>query len=336
MVQMAWAAPLKAGDLVLILLEAPVWMKVPPESTYIVSDVGDLKLPLLRQEIPATGLTTFSLIDRVNEAYKNSPIRPAPTVINIYPVIPPTNPLPQMTALGAVHNSGEFPLREGMTLMRAINRAGGFKESAGTRRVKLIRAKQETIYDLTKINPDGSNNPVLIDGDTIIVPAYWTGAEMRGSLKPGDSVPLVVTGLSDLDSITTTYRVSDNGQIKMPQLEKEIEAAGIAVDSLILLINHSYRTAGIVGVTVSAPKPDEPKGKFKLRQGLGNAEEFPLRAGMTLLAAINRAGGMDEKVRKIKLLRGGNELIFDVRKLNSDGPNNPILMDGDEIVVPQG
>ena len=72
---------------------------------------------------------------------------------------------------GEVRATGEFPLRQGMTLMSAINRAGGFTEFAKTKAVKLLRGNSETVYDMRKIQANGSNNPVLMDGDQIIVPA---------------------------------------------------------------------------------------------------------------------------------------------------------------------
>jgi hypothetical protein len=36
--------------------------------------------------------------------------------------------------------------------------------------VKLIRANRQTIYDMRKIDAGGTNNPILMDGDTIVVP----------------------------------------------------------------------------------------------------------------------------------------------------------------------
>ena len=58
-----------------------------------------------------------------------------------------------------------------MKLCTAVLSAGGFDESADFSRVKLIRGGgKETIYDLSQIKPDGSNNPLLKDGDAIFIP----------------------------------------------------------------------------------------------------------------------------------------------------------------------
>ena len=37
--------------------------------------------------------------------------------------------------------------------------------------MKLVRANKQTLYDLRDIKADGSNNPVLKDGDLVLVPA---------------------------------------------------------------------------------------------------------------------------------------------------------------------
>lgn len=166
------AGLLKPGDSVIIELKTPAEDAENLTTTYSLSDRGTIKMPMLEQEIPANGITASVLARRIEAAYKAAEIYTAP-MINVT--------LPPMTnggianhvvnVGGEVRGSGEFPLRQGMTLMAAINRAGGFTEFAKTKAVKLLRGNKETIYDMRKINADGSNNPVLMDGDQIIVPA---------------------------------------------------------------------------------------------------------------------------------------------------------------------
>ena len=61
-------------------------------------------------------------------------------------------------------------MRDNMSLFAAITSAGGFTEFAKVKKVKLIRAGKATFYDMREIKEDGSNNPVLKDGDLILVP----------------------------------------------------------------------------------------------------------------------------------------------------------------------
>jgi polysaccharide export outer membrane protein len=167
--QMQLAGLLKPGHAVFIQLKAPAGDLHKITSTYTISDQGTLKLPMLKQEIPAAGISASTLARRVEAAYLGAGTYKAPKInVGIWPSI--TYPQNVVIVAAEVRNAGEFPWVKGLTLMAAITRAGGFTESAGISRVKLIRGKKETIYDLRKINPDGSNNPVLMDGDQIIVP----------------------------------------------------------------------------------------------------------------------------------------------------------------------
>lgn len=169
-VQAQQAGKLKPGDTVTITLQTPAEDAPTVSFPYPVSDRGTVRVPMLDQEIPAAGITVSELARRIETAYKAAEIYTNPALTVALPQDPQVASH-VVTVGGEVRGSGEFPLRQGMTLMAAINRAGGFTEFAKTKSVKLIRGNQQTVYDMRKINPDGSNNPVLMDGDQIIVPA---------------------------------------------------------------------------------------------------------------------------------------------------------------------
>lgn len=165
------AGVLKPGDSVVIQLKTPAEDAENVTTTYAVSDRGTIKLPMLDQEVPAAGITVTVLARRIESAYKAADIYTSPMINVTLPTVTEGGIVNHVVNVGGeVRASGEFPLRQGMTLLQAINKAGGFTEFAQTRRVKLIRGNTEKVYDMRKINPDGSNNPVLMDGDQIIVP----------------------------------------------------------------------------------------------------------------------------------------------------------------------
>jgi protein involved in polysaccharide export with SLBB domain len=166
------AGLLKPGDSIIIQLKTPAEDAENVTTTYAVSDTGRIKLPMLDQEIPASGITVSTLARRIEAAYKAAEIYTNPMINVTLPNVAEGGQFNHVVTVGGeVRGSGEFPLRQGMTLMAAINRAGGFTEFAKTKGVKLIRDNREQIYDMRKVNADGSNNPVLKDGDQIIVPA---------------------------------------------------------------------------------------------------------------------------------------------------------------------
>lgn len=165
------AGILKAGDSVVVELKTPAEDAQNLTTTYAVSDRGTIKMPMLEQEIPAVGVSASTLARRIEAAYKAADIYTAPMINVTLPPMTEGGVANHVVSVGGeVRQTGEFPLRQGMTLMSAINRAGGFSEFAKTKAVKLLRGNKEMIYDMRKVNPDGSNNPVLMDGDQIIVP----------------------------------------------------------------------------------------------------------------------------------------------------------------------
>lgn len=164
------AAVLKPSDPVTIELKVPAEDAQNITSVYSVSETGTLKMPYLEKEIVAKGLSISQLARRIEAAYKAAGIYSAPS-INVHLVNPP-GLAHSVTVGGEVKSGGaEVPLRDGMHLYTAITTAGGFTEFADRRKVKLIRSQKANFYDMRDIKADGSNNPVLKDGDLIHVPA---------------------------------------------------------------------------------------------------------------------------------------------------------------------
>ena len=163
-------APLKAGDPVLIELKVPAEDAQNVSAKYTVSAGGTVKVPHLEREIMAAGLTTTELARRIEQAYKAAEIYTSPTINVNTPN--PQDYQPHIVTVGGEVKSGgrEVPLRDGMRLYQAIMAAGGFTEFADPRKVKIIRGNRSQIYNMKKLDAAGSNNPILVDGDTIHVP----------------------------------------------------------------------------------------------------------------------------------------------------------------------
>lgn len=79
---------------------------------------------------------------------------------------------------GKVKRPGTIVLRAGMTLMEAINQAGGMAEFGSLKGVRVVRESEEGADVLTLdlnavLEGDRSNDIPLEDGDIIIVPRRW-------------------------------------------------------------------------------------------------------------------------------------------------------------------
>ena len=128
---------------------------------------GKVTLPLI-DDIHAAGLTPVELRDRVAEALKEYVTEPVVTVIVTETVAP------EVFVMGEVASPGAIPVSGTMTVMEALARAGGFREFANTKNIRILRKTSQGVETLTFNYRDaarGRGEPVmLVPGDTIIVP----------------------------------------------------------------------------------------------------------------------------------------------------------------------
>ena len=180
----------------------------------------------------------------------------------------------------------------------------------------------------------------------IIAAAALFAAPVRAQnakLKAGDPVMVELkVPAEDALNVTGKYNISDAGTVKIPHLDREIAAAGLSTTELARRIEVAYRTAEIytnptVNVTTPTPTDFAPHIVTVGGEVKSGGREVPVRDNMRLYNAIMAAGGFTEfgDVKHVKIIRGTREFIFDMRKLDPGGKNNPILMDGDTVHVPQ-
>lgn len=79
-------------------------------------------------------------------------------------------PAQQIFVDGNVKLAGSYPFRDGMTLSTAVAAAGGADGSALTSKVKLIRAKGQTIINLRRVLRGLDADVMLKPGDHVYVP----------------------------------------------------------------------------------------------------------------------------------------------------------------------
>ena len=78
--------------------------------------------------------------------------------------------------LGEVAQPGAVPLKGSMTVLQALAVAGGFKDFANPRNIRILRRngnpeKVETIYfNYKDALKDDSSLVYLVEGDTVVVP----------------------------------------------------------------------------------------------------------------------------------------------------------------------
>lgn len=130
---------------------------------------GKITLPLVG-DLVASGLTPIELRDQISTALKEYVANPVVTVI----VVEVTEPV--VYVMGEVNQPGSIALRGQTTVLQALAMAGGFKEFANPKGIRILRrnadaTRVETIPFKYKdaLKPDA---PIvyLQPGDTVVVP----------------------------------------------------------------------------------------------------------------------------------------------------------------------
>lgn len=123
---------------------------------YAITPQGDLAFPLLG-DVPVADKTVGELQEvlraKLAEGYVNDP-RVTVEVLNYRPFY----------VLGEVSKAGEFPFSDGLTVVQAVARAGGFTYRADRSKVFITRMGQsrEEVYDL-----EAGRTVYVAPGDTI-------------------------------------------------------------------------------------------------------------------------------------------------------------------------
>jgi protein involved in polysaccharide export with SLBB domain len=131
---------------------------------YTVDADGFVSVPYINK-VKAQGLTPAQLARSMEENYRASKIYTNP---NITILMQPTSRF--VNVGGAVRTAMRVPFTEDMTLLAAINAAGGFNDFADQKRVRVLRGKEVKMYDVRQFRRDPSLDVKLRPGDRVEVP----------------------------------------------------------------------------------------------------------------------------------------------------------------------
>ncbi|MGL4398689.1 MAG: polysaccharide biosynthesis/export family protein [Luteolibacter sp.] len=132
---------------------------------YRVGESGGVRLPLLENLLPARGLTPEQFARAAEGAYKKAGIYARPAI-----EVDTLQGKDQQAAAvisvgGQVRQAGDSPFRKDMTVIQAIDAAGG-RNDFGSRNLFLIRGGKQYCLDFTNLR---HKNIVLLPGDSIQV-----------------------------------------------------------------------------------------------------------------------------------------------------------------------
>jgi polysaccharide export outer membrane protein len=168
--------------------------------------------------------------------------------------------------------------------------------------------------------------------------AFAAGAHAQATLRIGDPVELKISGVpaEDQTQVNNTYTVDADAAINLPYIGK-VHAGGMTPAQLARSIEEDYRSNKIYtnpNITILM----QPMARFvNVGGSVRNPSRVPFTEDMTLLTAINASGGFNDFAdqRHVRLLRGSEVTVYDVRRFRKDPSQDVKLRPGDKIEVPQ-
>ena len=161
-------APLRQGDTLEIRLTG-----VPSEeiqqftAVYTVDDSGSINLPYIGYE-KAVGLLPNQLQASIEKKLKDEEIYTHPTITVV------VQAGQRFISLGgSVRAPGRIPYTPDLTVMSAVNAAGGFNDFADQKRVRVVHEGKAQTIDTRKIRKDPTLDLKVFPGDQIEVPQSW-------------------------------------------------------------------------------------------------------------------------------------------------------------------
>jgi protein involved in polysaccharide export with SLBB domain len=178
-------------------------------------------------------------------------------------------------------------------------------------------------------------NGILIALAVLIVSRAFAGEAV---LRPGDTIELKIGGVpaTEITSVSGAYMIDGQGFVNMPNLGK-VKIAGLTTGAAQSAIESGYRSHDIyTNPTIIITM--QPQSRWVNVGGeVKTPQRVPYTPDLTVLASINAAGGFSPFAdqRKVRLLRGNQVLLIDIRKARSDPSLDIPVEPGDRIEVPQ-
>jgi protein involved in polysaccharide export with SLBB domain len=168
--------------------------------------------------------------------------------------------------------------------------------------------------------------------------ALSSAAFGQATLRVGDPIEIKIGGVPNEEQtqVNNTYTIDTSGAVNLPYINK-IRAQGLTPAQLARSIEQSYRAAQIYtnpNITILM----QPTSRFvNVGGAVRSPARIPFTEDITLLASINAAGGFNDFAdqKRVRLLRGNEVKVYDVRQFRRDPSLDVKLQPGDRVEVPQ-
>ncbi len=157
-------------------------------------------------------------------------------------------------------------------------------------------------------------------------------------LRSGDMIDLKLGGVpsTETQSVSGQYQIDADGFVNMPNIGK-VKIGGLSPAAAEIAIQNAY-TAKEIYTHPTIIITMQPQSRWVNVGGEVKApERVPYTPDLTVLSCINAAGGFSPYAdqRRVRLLRGAQVTIVDVKKIRRDPSRDIPLQPGDKVEVPQ-
>jgi protein involved in polysaccharide export with SLBB domain len=155
----------------------------------------------------------------------------------------------------------------------------------------------------------------------VVLFAAALSAKAQATLRVGDPIEMKLSGVPNDEQIqfNNTYTVDATGAVNLPYINK-VKADGLTPAQLASAIEGAYRANKVYTNPTITIMMAATSRFVNVGGAVRNATRVPFTEDMTLLAAINAAGGFNDFAdqRKVRVLRGNSVKLYDVREARRD------------------
>lgn len=203
---------------------------------------------------------------------------------------------------------------------------------------RKLPARVQSENDVVDLSGDASKEAPVDVPDIVSTESDPTRVESPDAstriLEPFERIDLHVTGVPE-GSITSGDEIDANGIITLAYLG-EVKVGGLRAQAAEKLIERLYREKRIYD-QANVVIISRTEGYFFVRGEVKKSLRYPLIGDMTLTEAIIMAQGYTDfaKRSKIVILRDGEEIKCNAKRIEALKDPDPLIMSGDQIIVPR-
>ena len=173
----------------------------------------------------------------------------------------------------------------------------------------------------------------------VVLAALGLASFAFAGLEPGDMVKVTLRGIevSEHGKVNGEYKVGEAGGVALPLLDQPVNARGLTPEQFARAAEAAYKAAQIYTTpkieaeAIKGKEADPEVSMVSVGGHVKRAGDVTYRQGITVVQALNAAGGRDDFAgRNVMLIRNGKSIWLDYGNLKH---KNIVLQPNDALQV---